>query len=140
MSNLQNRVNEIISFLSACEKLKGIKFLSEMPNTAKPSPVRCITVSVGTGKVSAQPACLGEEVLNKNSVDLSITVCAPYKFGSVACADTFAEIAEALEKKPDIFIEKAECSSASTSRNTDSIVLKGTITVQYFTLGDGGNE
>lgn len=140
MSNLHNRTNEIIRFLSACENLKGIKFLSEMPNVAKPSPLRCITVSIGIDKLLTQPACIGEEKLQKSFISLGITVCAPYKFGSVACANAFANIAQALEANNDIFIEKAECSSASTSRSTDSIVLKGTISIQYLTLGDDENE
>lgn len=128
---------EIVRWLSAQEQLSDITFLTEFPAIKKAIPLKKVIVAIGLQSLTltdkfvenAQGVLERQEYCRTAVMQISLNVHVPFSRGGHTCHEVFSNVADALTFASDLEIEESACGSIVSDRDTDALVLTGTIRI-----------
>ena len=128
---------EIVQWLSSQPQLSDITFLTEYPAIKKAIPLKKVIVAVGLQSLTltdkfvenAQGVLERQEYCRTATMQISLNVHVPFSRGGHTCHEVFSNVADALTFASDLNIEESTCGNIVSDRDTDALVLTGTLRI-----------
>ncbi len=137
MSTTSALPGEIVRWLSSQRQLSDITFLTEYPAIKKAVPLKKVIVAIGLQSLqltdkfteNADGVLERQEYCRTATMQISLAVHVPFSRGGHTCHEVFSNVADALTFASDLNIEESACGQIVSDRDTDALVLTGTLRI-----------